>query len=231
MHYEYFEENKEGSDYVVSDIHGCYSLLELELKRIGFDRSVDRLFCVGDLTDRGPENEEVLEWLEYPWFFSIMGNHEDMIIRAFDNTELMFSMAFYAERNGNTWWLELPIEKQKVYVDAFKNLPHIIEIEVGEKYIGLVHAELPMTPEGDWRYFINTKYDQILNKMIWSRDIVRASKSSTTLSLVKPVEGIDLVIHGHTVIKEPMQITNRLYIDTGAVFTGKFTILKLKDLI
>ena len=45
---------------------------------IGFDPSVDRLFSVGDLVDRGPESERVLEWLDKAWFHAICGNHDLM---------------------------------------------------------------------------------------------------------------------------------------------------------
>lgn len=47
--------NLKGKDYVVGDIHGCYSLLYTKLTQLGFDFSKDRLISVGDLCDRGPD--------------------------------------------------------------------------------------------------------------------------------------------------------------------------------
>ena len=52
-----------GRDFAVSDIHGCFSHLSRSLKSIGSDASVDRLFSVGDLVDRGTESDQVLPWL------------------------------------------------------------------------------------------------------------------------------------------------------------------------
>ena len=77
---ERYSLNTKGNDYVVGDIHGMFSLLKSELEWIGFNPEVDRLFSVGDNVDRGPESEEVDEWLSKPWFHSVRGNHEDMII-------------------------------------------------------------------------------------------------------------------------------------------------------
>jgi serine/threonine protein phosphatase 1 len=56
-----FELNEKGRDFVVGDIHGCFDLLSNNLKEIGFDESVDRLFSVGDLVDRGKQSEDCIK--------------------------------------------------------------------------------------------------------------------------------------------------------------------------
>lgn len=60
---QHFQENKVGTDYVVGDIHGCFTKLAEALDEVGFNFTKDRLFSTGDLVDRGPESEECLEWL------------------------------------------------------------------------------------------------------------------------------------------------------------------------
>ena len=55
-----FEENRQGRDFVVGDVHGEFGVLENALEQIQFDFQVDRLFCVGDLIDRGPQTCSVL---------------------------------------------------------------------------------------------------------------------------------------------------------------------------
>lgn len=69
--------NSAGRDFVVGDLHGQYDLLMGELDRAGFDRDTDRLICVGDLVDRGPQSVECLSLLREPWFFAVLGNHAD----------------------------------------------------------------------------------------------------------------------------------------------------------
>ncbi|MCK5505794.1 MAG: hypothetical protein KAJ10_11560 [Thermodesulfovibrionia bacterium] len=35
----------------------------------------DRMFCVGDLTDRGTESHRAISFLKADWFIPVMGNH------------------------------------------------------------------------------------------------------------------------------------------------------------
>ncbi len=78
-----FEQNNDGIDYCVGDCHGEFLRLSAMLKAISFDESKDRLFSVGDLCDRGPNSDQVLNWLEQPWFHPVAGNHEQLLIDAF----------------------------------------------------------------------------------------------------------------------------------------------------
>lgn len=62
---------------VMSDIHGCFTAFQEMLKKINFNYN-DRLIIAGDMIDRGPENLEMLKWMEKkPENVEIlMGNHE-----------------------------------------------------------------------------------------------------------------------------------------------------------
>ena len=97
-----FERNRRGRDFAVGDIHGCFTALEAALDSIGFSAAVDRLFCAGDLVDRGPESDQVLRWLDKPWFFSTMGNHDLMAYRyALDDPQALSSVV----NHGGAWLL------------------------------------------------------------------------------------------------------------------------------
>ena len=52
--------------FVVSDVHGHYTLLREALDRAGFDKDNEDhlLICCGDYFDRGNENVEVLRFFE-----------------------------------------------------------------------------------------------------------------------------------------------------------------------
>lgn len=63
---KHFTVNTAGRDFAVGDIHGHFTRLQVALDAVSFDPAVDRLFSVGDLVDRGPESEQVLEWLAKP---------------------------------------------------------------------------------------------------------------------------------------------------------------------
>ena len=79
--------NETGQDYICSDIHGHFSLLETQLTEVEFDKTKDRLFCLGDLIDRGDESFMALDYLNNPWFYSILGNHEIMLIEAYETNK------------------------------------------------------------------------------------------------------------------------------------------------
>ena len=50
-------------DFVVGDIHGCFSTVEHALAALDCDLSRDRLFSVGDLIDHGARSDEALAWI------------------------------------------------------------------------------------------------------------------------------------------------------------------------
>ncbi|MBP5144082.1 metallophosphoesterase, partial [Pseudomonas chlororaphis] len=68
-----FEINTAGRDFAVGDIHGHFTKLQAALDAVQFDPTVDRLFSVGDLVDRGPESADVDTWLAKPWFHAVRG--------------------------------------------------------------------------------------------------------------------------------------------------------------
>ena len=70
--------------FIVSDVHGHYSELLIELERVGFDADDENHIFVscGDLFDRGKENVQVYEFVKsLQRKILIKGNHEDMLYR------------------------------------------------------------------------------------------------------------------------------------------------------
>lgn len=49
--------------YVIGDIQGCSATLDALMARVGFDPERDRLWCVGDVVNRGPDSLGVLRRL------------------------------------------------------------------------------------------------------------------------------------------------------------------------
>jgi serine/threonine protein phosphatase 1 len=205
-----FEINEAGTDYVVGDIHGCYSLLMGRLKEIGFDKSKDRLFSVGDLVDRGPESFNCLSLPYEPWFFAVRGNHELLMHDAVNggNEPLWFV-------NGGTWALEHDASSLRALVnDVIERLPLAIEVETEVGKIGIIHADVTSDQWGD--------FDE--RRDVWSRNrIGRATRDW------RPVKGVEAVVVGHTILPQPGRRDNVLHIDTGAFHTGNLHIMKLSE--
>lgn len=216
-----FERNTVGRDFAVGDIHGCFTALQSALDSIGFDSTVDRLFSVGDLVDRGPESEDAEEWISRPWFHPVKGNHEQMAIDAargfFDPNNYMV--------NGGAWFMSLPNEYQRLIGDTFSTLPTAIEVETEAGLIGLVHANCP-TPDWDTLKvaLAGPNAEGFEMMCLWDRE--RIKKEIRT-----EVAGVRAVIVGHTPLKHPAVLGNVYHIDTGGWFRdGYFTLIDLATL-
>lgn len=203
---QHFARNTNGKDYVVGDIHGCFTKLQTALNSIGFDESKDRLFTVGDLVDRGPESDEVLDWLAKPWFFSTMGNHEEM---ALDCAHGWYDRDSYLQ-NGGAWFLALDNRTQQYYAKAFKNLPYVIEVETASGLVGILHAECDAP---SWDYLkANLKHFISTNQLLWGRNIICDGGRSGR------VDGINMIYVGHTPVMESLTIGSHRYMDRGTCF-------------
>jgi serine/threonine protein phosphatase 1 len=215
--FKHFPLNAAGSDFVVGDVHGCFAKLQAKLDEIGFDPSKDRLFSVGDLVDRGPASDEVLEWLAKPWFHAVRGNHEQMAI---DAAAGLFDAGTYIY-NGGAWFLGLTQPERQLFADAFSALPIAIEVETKDGLIGIVHADCPVADWADMRTALEGRNgESFAQTCIWSRD--RANYKLTT-----EIKGVKSVIVGHTPMKTDIWLGNVHYIDTGAVFGHELTVTRI----
>ncbi|WP_104204511.1 metallophosphoesterase [Billgrantia saliphila] len=206
---EKHEANNKGRDFFVGDIHGQFDLLMHAMRSVDFDKKVDRLFCVGDLIDRGADSFKCLSLAFEPWFYGVRGNHEMLAHDAFRDTGKAWDLW---QMNGGSWvYLEEAQEVRIILGEALRYLPHARQVEVAGKQIGMVHAE----PPADWADIEIVDSRQL----VWSR--TRISRMETT-----PVANIDAVVVGHTILDEPTTLGNVHYIDTGAFTTGRLTIIE-----
>jgi len=67
---------------IIGDLHGCWDELRALLEAVAQARD-DRIIALGDIVDRGPDSEKVVEFFrEAPNAVSLMGNHERKHVRA-----------------------------------------------------------------------------------------------------------------------------------------------------
>lgn len=198
-----FEMNTEGRDFFVGDLHGMYDAFMAELDSVQFDFEVDRVFSVGDLADRGPDSIRCLLLLEASWFHAVRGNHEDFLLGSHAN--------HIWHMNGGEWAFNISSTERSDLRDLVRDKMHrTMTVETLLGTIGVVHAE----SADNWNH--NSELTNEINS--WSRTRIRCKQD-------RPIENIDRVVVGHTVLKEPVLLGNILYIDTGPVFNGKLTML------
>lgn len=221
--------SQQGKDYICSDIHGHFSLLAQQLKKINFNEKTDRLFPLGDLIDRGDESDQVLEWLAKPWFFAIQGNHERMLINAYESRSE--SLWFQWMMWGGSWAEDMDLESLEPFYQALSRLPIAIELSLpNNKKVGLVHAELPDVCDWDdiKQLLSNIEPNQIeatlaTSDMLWGK--IQPYLPIDEILRIELVQNIDHVFHGHTIVESYRTITNRTFMDLGSYESGRIGLL------
>lgn len=220
--------NHKGRILCTTDIHGHFDLLHEKMKESAFDTSKDLIVCAGDLCDRGPYSGWVLDYLNEPWFLSVRGNHEQMVVDYCES--LVRGEAEYKNldarmlyENGGEWYFDQPPEVQKVVYESFSSLPLGIELKLSDAVVGVVHAQVPWS---DWGRFKEMPWEDSEAVALWAR-----SKYDYPERFDDNVQGVDWVVSGHTPVKgtEPEWIGNQMYLDLGSFFTGKLGFVQIAE--
>ncbi len=220
--------------FFLGDLHGEIHQLHRALARQQFDPARgDRLISVGDLIDRGADSPACLALLEEPWFHSVQGNHERMMLDALTGSPEKMALWLGA---GGQWYRRLPGPVQDRVADqALRLLPQMpialeIRIPQFDATIGVVHADLP---DDDWPAFMAACRSGLSAEEFalcqWSRNTLsRAHRGQHP----RPVRGIDAVVMGHTPQAHLQKLANRIWIDTGAGYPGgTLTLLSAEQLL
>jgi bis(5'-nucleosyl)-tetraphosphatase (symmetrical) len=74
--------------YAIGDIQGCYTQLMKLLTKINYNPSIDTLYLVGDLVNRGHESLKVLNWAykNQDSIVTVLGNHDIYLLRRYHST-------------------------------------------------------------------------------------------------------------------------------------------------
>ena len=212
--------NERGRDFLIGDVHAEFNRLEELLATVGFKPESDRLISTGDLVDRGPDSDQVLDWLSRPWFYAVMGNHELMAMAHSCNGG---QDAADHVANGGAWMAAMDQEERLEYAEAFAGMPLAIEIQTARGPVGVVHADIP--PGLSWQSLV-TELEagnrDSANWLLWSRQRLEAAAQGEA---TPDVVGIRRVYVGHTTVKRPVAVGNVCYIDTGAHFGGQMMLI------
>ncbi|MBK5003643.1 serine/threonine protein phosphatase [Pseudomonas sp. S32] len=216
--FERMAANPLGRDLAVGDIHGHFDRLQLSLDAVGFNPQQDRLFSVGDLVDRGPHSQAVLQWLAQPWFHAVQGNHEALAITLVRGGRLDLAMYHAA---GGAWFIGLPRNEQLRFVEQFEQLPIALEVETAAGPIGLLHADCPFDDWGVLRTWLELDDDPDVREVCqWSRRRLKAGDT-------RPVNGLRGLLVGHTPVPQVKQLGNVWHLDTGGWANGHFSLLDM----
>lgn len=225
----HYEVNTNGKDYVVGDLHGCFTAFVEALTVIGFDVTRDRMFSVGDLVDRGSNSIKCADLIYNDWFYSVKGNHEDMMIRSLvDENEAAYRTWL---ANGGMWHKHEDETVVRDLANDLNRLPLVITVGEGDQRFNVVHAELihyDQTDNGPVRQPITDEMidnwvftDDEEDLMIWGRTIIANghTKFPPPANLLwHDLNSMSLTYVGHTPVRHPVICQRQMYIDGGAVY-------------
>ena len=217
-----------GRVFFVSDLHGHYDLLHEALADVGFNARTDILISGGDWTDRGPDSQHVLDYVNEPWVYSVRGNHEQMFIEGFEshwhpNNRSVLTL----KAHGGQWIWGLDDLTKILIHEAFSAMPLGIELLLphGRK-VGVVHAEVPFY---DWDGFKAITRAELE----WNgQAVAQWSRTWYDKLLTRQVNGVDFVLVGHTPTDSAGDVErhgNMVFTDGGSFFRDKINLIELND--
>ena len=206
-----------GKIFAIGDIHGCLFKLKEMMNLIEIDPVDDTLIFLGDYIDRGPDARGVVNLILHIKgsinnVFCLMGNHEQLFLDYhLDNmNENLFLinggmstvLSYGLTGTGDSKKMNVP----ETHMQFFTTLYPYYETD---DYI-FVHAGLrsgiPLA-------------QQDRDDILWIRNEFIASAYDFG----------KIVVFGHTPLFAPLVATNKIGIDTGAVYGGKLTCVELPE--
>lgn len=211
--------------YAIGDVHGCDLAHAALLERIAEDhaaRPVEEAVIVhlGDLIDRGPDSAAVLARVAKGSpiageMINLRGNHEELCLAAIDDGGQ--TAALWRRNGGEACLTDWGVPK-KAPSEAWERF-----IPPGQ--LSVLRHQRSFYRRGGY-FFAHAGLrpgvplmEQDPHDLIWIRE--------PFLSWPAPHEAV--VIHGHTPKSKPVIRTNRIGVDTGAVYGGKLTAIVLEE--
>jgi len=205
---------KDSITCVIGDIHGCHTSLTLLLQKVL--HRADTFVFLGDYVDRGPNSREVVATVlslqrTHRHVIALMGNHDFLFLQYLMGQDSSLFFQVGGRQTLASYGLSPPSDPDEIariippeHLAFLRNLP----LHWEDQHAIYVHAGLQpgchlsqQTPQ--W--------------CLWARD----QFVHTTHEFGKPV------VFGHTVFSEPLLTSNKIGIDTGAVYGGRLTALLL----
>ncbi|PLV59442.1 metallophosphoesterase family protein [Thermotoga sp. KOL6] len=194
--------------YAIGDVHGCFSSLRLLLEKLPLEEK-DELVFIGDYIDRGPNSKEVVSFLvelsqHYKCTF-LRGNHEEMLLNCVKHGSGCDIWYF----NGARSTVESFGGVKRIYdfLEFFENTVYYYEKGNYLFVHGGVRPGVPLEKQDPF-------------DLVWIREEFIYSEN--------PLPG-RIVIFGHTPFTEPYVSRDKIGIDTGCVYGGKLTALRIED--
>lgn len=234
---------------VIGDIHGCYNEFWDLLLALGYKLIVPttytgdpwiraehqegrKLAFVGDYGDRGPESIRVLvliRQLVLGGHIAIRGNHDDKLARALAGNKVKLSHGL--EKTMQEFKRQLGPSDRGILGRWVSALPHYARLGFTMSQLPGNPTEIVVSHAGIPRMSVGRTDKATLKQSLYGEVTgfqngfpVRGTEWTKTWN--KPEM---LCVYGHTPVDEPTRSNNTINIDTGCVFGGYLTALRLPE--
>lgn len=218
--------------YVVGDVHGRIDLLEQLLSLIETDvrhrpKSKNSVVFLGDLIDRGPASEQVVERLrsykpDFARMIFLMGNHEEVMLRVLGGEVQLLQN--WLQFGGAECVRSYGIESRKLRQASPEQALQMLKGAIPHTHIEFISNFADTVSFGDY-LFVHAGIrptvalaDQRSSDLRWIREPFLEDVSDHGFT----------VVHGHTVTEDIEVRSNRIGVDTGAYKTGVLTALGIE---
>lgn len=217
--------------YAIGDIHGCAAQLEALIAKVANDGisfcGEKHLIFLGDYIDRGPDSKGVIDRLlspPPPGFVThfIKGNHEAALLdfladaetyrawRGYGAAETLLSYGvrpplFEVSADFEQARIALTVAIPPRHHNFFRSLQSYVVM----KDYAFVHAGIRPG---------RVMENQTDSDLLWIRDDFLSNTSMHA----------KIIVHGHTPVLHPVNLHNRVGIDTGVYATGVLTCVVLE---
>lgn len=203
--------------YAIGDIHGCLGHLQDLLELVNPDLDKHQLVFVGDYVDRGPHSAGVVDYIinlkkKYnpANIICLMGNHERMFLDFLQGKDEMFFLLNGGRETLISYWGEQWESRERRlpphHQDFFRSLKFYFETEDYIFVHGGLRPGLPLAAQ--------TEED-----LLWIRKEF----------ILSDYDFGRRVVFGHTPVRLPLIMPNKIGIDTGAVYGNKLTCIRLPE--
>ena len=203
---------------VIGDVHGCYYTLKELVDKIKNKYPNIKIFCVGDLVDRGNNSFEVIEFVVAEKIQCVIGNHDFMFYSNMrDPYSLMAKSWNYNGAETTLASYKDKLNQMDKHLDLIINSPLFYNLDdCFISHAGISKSLKDKLPENFLsddaalkEILSNDLFNQ--NSIIWARgDLLNIGK---------------LQVVGHTHRKEVFfdKVSNAIYIDTTAFGNNKLS--------
>lgn len=202
--------------FIIGDIHGSHKAFLQCLEKVRFNKGKDRLICLGDVCDRGPQVRECIdELLSIKNLIYILGNHDEWTL---------------------DWALHGKIVEIWLEQGGYETIASYKDAGMPKEHIQLLtKAQLWFLDKN--RLFLHAGFDidNGLKKtpketLLWDRELLHKAILLHRTCPEWKFGGYDEIFVGHTPTltfekDKPQKFCNVWAMDTGAGWHGKLTIM------